>query len=193
MFLFGVIIVNNNLLYFLNIIIQMLPNLTETSKLPKKTEYFLGISKFYYPNKKTLISLSASLMKRTSSPLENKIFEKFLDLNPYQGIHEYNVTLDIFNENEFSLSDEEGLYTGEGKLFGQPWKWDHWNSNITLVDGSFEITANYHLHSEGLEITKKITNAKEKTEFDCLTNASLITRTVFELMYSRLKPVTPSP
>ena len=119
-----------------------------------QTSYFLGEVKMSSPAGVSYGS-SVSLVKRVASQANNKITEYVLSLDADKEVQEYVAIFEV-KGSMFSVRDNHGTFSGEGKLFGKPWKWNSWKYTVLMNDGSGSLKGEDFLSDDGLVIKKTL-------------------------------------
>lgn len=106
------------------------------------------------------VALEKSLVSRIFLPEEGKILEETINIKRKEKYRDYFI-IDFENnsvpgENSFKLENEQGLYKGEGKLFGKPWNWHKWSFVVELSGGHGEVRSENKMLDDGTVIVNKI-------------------------------------
>jgi hypothetical protein len=74
------------------------------------------------------------LVRRSLFPTESRIAEELFNTE-YGTVFSVDLDVDV-TTNTFTLTFDDGSYTGSGTLTGSPWAWTEWASLSTATDGS---------------------------------------------------------
>ena len=153
-----------------------------------ETSYYLGESKMTTPDGK-LIRTSLSLVKRVVNPKESRIEEHVLSVTEKDS-KAFVVTLAV-KGSRFTVSEKSAAFTGEGELFGEPWKWKEWKSVTKLAGGAGTVTSEDKLTDRGLSAKKRFAGADGKEALLFEESLVPITQKTYEVLFARLAPMPP--
>lgn len=77
-----------------------------------------------------------TIVRRRVQPKRNRIIEEVINIDPRPEVPNqfYHVVLDVEGD-KFTMKEQGGSFEGKGRLFGDPWSWDHWESESKLLRG----------------------------------------------------------
>lgn len=106
----------------------------------KRINYYYGESKMYLPNENNeigkYIGSSNGLIKRIIDPNAKTVIEQVISIIPKKKPQEFFVTFKLNSDNTFEETEMNNAFHGTGKLFGEKWKWQKWESESFLPDKS---------------------------------------------------------
>lgn len=123
--------------------------------------YYYGLVTYYFPDGKTVLGSSHSLVKRTIDPSKKLILELVsqASLKDSTNVENYET---IFSQvdlgSSFTVEDTGKTFSGVIKFSGEDWKWTAWDYNLTLSDGE-KLTGNGRLDEQGISVRKYISRA----------------------------------
>ncbi len=84
----------------------------------------------------TQLGAIQTIVRRRVQPKRNKIIEEVINIDPRPEVPNqfYHVELDVVGD-KFKMKEQGGSFEGKGRLFGDPWIWDHWESESKLSRG----------------------------------------------------------
>lgn len=91
----------------------------------EQTAYLLGEVKTLSPSGQVL-STSLSLVRRVQRPADNRIVEIVATIESGKPVREFTTTFAV-DGDQFTMRDEEGTFSGGGRLVGEPWAWIGWS------------------------------------------------------------------
>jgi hypothetical protein len=98
-------------------------------------EYFLGDSKIFGPDRKLYVT-NTILVEKVYQPKNDLFLETAMQIAADGQIIRSTVTIKV-NGNRITLSDDCGVFTGEGEIFGPPWSWTYWKAVGHFPDGKW--------------------------------------------------------
>ena len=111
-------------------LLLLLVSLAAAQTTPEaNTTYYLGEVKMSSPTGRPFGS-SISLVKRSIFPAENKIVEIVASIETRE-VKEYTTVFEI-KGSDFTVKDQEGTFSGGGKLTGPAWAWTGWSYSVDM-------------------------------------------------------------
>jgi hypothetical protein len=150
------------------------------------TVYYLGEVKMSSPTGLPFGS-SISLVKRTISPAENKIVEIVASIDARE-IKEYTTVFEI-KGSDFTVKDQEGTFSGGGKLTGPVWAWTGWTYSVDMLgERKGKLTAQDTVTPDGLVVTKSYAGADGKVQVVFNEALKPISAQMYDLLHAKLVP-----
>jgi hypothetical protein len=115
-----------------------------------------------------------TIARRVVDPAAGQIIE---DVSHHEagahGARSFHVVMKVEND-QFTMTESGGAFTGTGSLAGEPWRWTSWSSTSRMA-GGIEVASDDELTPRGMKATKEIrkggkvvaTTVEELATFDC--------------------------
>jgi hypothetical protein len=150
------------------------------------TIYYLGEVKMSGPTGRPYGS-SISLVKRSILPSDNKIVEIVASIDARE-VKEYTTVFEI-KGSDFTVKDQEGTFSGGGKLTGPAWAWTGWSYSVDMLgERKGKLTAQDTVTPEGLVVTKSYAGADGKVQVVFNEALKPISAQMYDLLHAKLVP-----
>lgn len=125
------------------------------------------------------------LAKRTLDPAANEIRVSIVQLDPSGNAREF-ITLMKVNGDRYTMQDTVLGFTGEGKLFGEPWKWTRWTYKVTWRGGESMTGEDERTPDGGLSMKKKYLDASGELRRTVTAIFHPLTEAAHALLFAKL-------
>lgn len=126
-----------------------------------QNSFYHGTVKLYLPDAQgkpgRQVGTQTTWIKRTVYQLERRIIETVLVQQEGQPPKRFTVYFDLAaDESHFQLAETSGSFQGKGRLIGEKWHWQAWESESLLVDQT-RVLSQDQLQADGrLKVSKQI-------------------------------------
>lgn len=120
--------------YFAFALMLALFGQTPAQAAPDQTSYLLGEIVTTSPAGQPY-GRSVALVKRVLKPDAHQIVEVVLQVEPTRPPAEFTTLFTVAGA-DFTLREQNGSFSGTGKLIGKPWAWSGWDYTVRLQGGA---------------------------------------------------------
>lgn len=181
--------------YFGKLLITSVIALVITSCNESKVQYYYGESKMYLPNENNepgkFIGSSNGLIKRITDPDTKSVIEQVISIIPHKTPQEFLVTFKLNSDDTFDETEKNNAFHGTGKLFGEKWKWQSWESESFLPDNAKIISKDTE-SDEKLKVKKFYYSPDGKLRVLFIEEYNKIEKSEFLKQYNKLFPINNS-
>lgn len=164
-------------------IVSMLFCLPCFAQESEKINYYLGESKMTSPEG-IYYGSSISLVKRTVSPDNNQITEDVISIDK-KDVREY-VTVFNVKKNDFTVSDNQKTFSGQGTFSGNSWNWDGWTYSAEMANSGGLVKGTDKIINDEIIVDKEYYQTKDKLTLKFKEVLKPISKEAFNILYTNL-------
>lgn len=163
---------------------------------PEQTSYLLGEIVTTSPTGQPY-GRSVALVKRVLKPDAHQIVEVVLQIEPTRPAAEFTTIFTVAGA-DFTLREQNGSFSGTGKLIGKPWAWTGWDYTVRLQGGAKgslggSLTGHDVLQGQELTVKKSYYGADGKLAALLAENYKPISAEMYAILHDRLFGAQPVP
>jgi hypothetical protein len=168
----------------MSLVIAVLLSSWVSAAEPEKM-YYLGEVKLTSPTGQAFGS-QAILVEKIHDRDHSRIIERAIVVQPDGKVEEHPVTLEVKDDNTFTLTNEAKTVEGGGKLFGPAWKWTYFKATFKTKEGYQIDDENFMADDSVGTARKKLTGPDNRVILYMDMSLKAITPKTFEILRAGL-------